>query len=270
MRFRRATRAPFYAAAAITIVVIAGGLWFGRGYLRAAYTQATRPSVPVAVPFQPVVTTTKPVATPPAPAKPPVAKPTSPASPAEINLAVPFLLQAPKQNWEQPFEDACEEASLLMVNGYYEGRGKGWTPDEGIKDILDVVAYEDKTYGYNKDTTANDVAHTATGYFGYPKVQVIDATESNIKNMLSKGFPVIVPADGKALKNPNFRNGGPEYHMLVIKGYRKDGSWITNDPGTRNGGDYVYPKQRLLDAIHDFNHGDMSKGAQVMVVILPQ
>jgi len=212
MRSSGSNRFPLYAAGAITLVVIAGGLWFGRGVLRDTIADAQRPSVPAAVPYKPTTSTTPTVtSTSPAvkPTPPPTSNTTTTSFAKEVNLAVPFLLQAPKQNWVDPFEDACEEASLLMVNGYYKDRGHGWTPDEGVKDILDVVAYEDKTYGYNKDTTAHDVAHTAIGYFGYPKAQVIDATEFNIKNMLNKGYPVIIPADGKMLLNPNFKNGGP-------------------------------------------------------------
>lgn len=189
--------------------------------------------------------------------------------PAEINLAVPFLLQAPKQNWVQPFEDACEEASLLMVDAFYDGKQSNFTPDEGIETIREVAAYEDKTYGYNKDTNVDEVKKTAMNFFGYKNVEVLEATEKNIKLSLAAGYPVIAPAYGKALKNPNFRNGGPEYHMLVIKGYKKDGQWITNDPGTRRGENYVYPKQRLLDAIHDFNAQDMTLGRKVIIVIKP-
>lgn len=272
MRFRRQST---YIAGVITLVVIAGGLWFGRGMIRETFQAWTRPAVPPAIEYVPQPTTTKPTPT-PAPSQTPLAPtepvkpPTTQALPAEINLAVPFLLQAPKQNWVQPFEDACEEASLLMVDGYYKGRKTGWTPDQGVKDILDVVAFEDQTYGYNKDTTSNDVAHTAQVYFSYPGATVMDATEATIKKMLAKGYPIIAPAYGKALLNPNFRNGGPEYHMLVIKGYKKDGSWITNDPGTRNGTDYVYPKQRLLDAIHDFNATDMKLGRKVIIVVTPK
>ncbi len=264
MRFRR-QRA--YNAGVIALVVIAGGLWFGRGVIREEVYDWTRPAVPPAAPYVPsaeAATTT----TNPARNTTPTAGTTS--LPSQLNLAVPFLLQAPKQNWVDPFEDACEEASLLMVDGYYKARKIGWTPDQGVKDILDVVAFEDQAYGYNKDTTANDVAHTAQAYFHYPSASVIDATEANIKKMLAQGYPVIAPAYGKALLNPNFRNGGPQYHMLVIKGYNKDGSWITNDPGTRNGKDYVYPKQRLLDAIHDFNATDMKLGRKVVIVVTPK
>lgn len=156
-----------------------------------------------------------------------------------------------------------------MVDAYYDGRKTTFGPDEGVKAILDVVAYEDETYGYNKDTTSEDVMNTAKNFFNRPNTEIIEATEANIKAALAKGYPVIAPAHGKALLNPNFRNGGPEYHMLVIKGYTKDGQWITNDPGTRNGPDYLYPKQRLLDAIHDFNATDMKLGRKIVIVIKP-
>lgn len=267
--------------AVFAVVLVALGAWFGRGYIRDVYKELSKPALPPAQEFQPAVT---PTSTPeelsststattttqaPAPILPATPSAAS-VTPAEINLDVPFLLQAPKQNWVEPFENACEEASLIMVDAYYNGRRADFGPDEGIKVILDLVAYEDATYGYNKDTTAADVVNTAKNYFGRPNVLLQEATEENIKAALAKGFPVIVPAYGKALLNPNFRNGGPDYHMLVIKGYLKDGRWITNDPGTRNGPDYIYPKQRLLDAIHEFQEGQpMQEGAKTMIVIHP-
>ncbi|MCK9361550.1 C39 family peptidase [Patescibacteria group bacterium] len=265
---------PLLALAGAVIVLVGAG-WLARGAIREFWYDVTRPALPPAVEYVPptptttAATSTAAVPT-PTPTKPSPKPPTpAPTIQAEVNLAVPWLLQAPKQNWVQPFEDACEEASLLMVDAYYDGRGRGWTADEGIEDILDVVAFEDETYGYNKDTTAADVANTAKVKFGYKNTVVMDATEANIKKMLNEKRPVIIPAYGKALNNPNFRNGGPEYHMLVIKGYNKDGSWITNDPGTRRGADYVYPKQLLLDAIHDFDPRDMRTGRKVMIVVIP-
>ena len=34
--------------------------------------------------------------------------------PEEINLPVPFTPQAPHANWELPYQEACEEAAVLM------------------------------------------------------------------------------------------------------------------------------------------------------------
>lgn len=190
--------------------------------------------------------------------------------PSEIQLDVPFLLQAPKQNWVDPFEDACEEASLLMVDSYYTGKKTDFTEEEGVDAILKITAYEDGAYGHNKDTTTEEVGFTAKNYLGYAQVLLRDITSpDDIKEMLAKGYPVIVPAYGRALGNPNFRNGGPDYHMLVIKGYTADGYWITNDPGTRRGKGYVYREEVLMNALHEFHEGDMTKGAKRMIVLIP-
>lgn len=268
-------RAAIIVSAAVVLVGGTAIAYVFRGNLRDFAYQVSRPTLPPAIVYTPPTSTT-PVATTTAPTKPATKPDTKPAptpaptptpkpnSPAEINLSVPFMLQAPKQNWVQPFEDACEEASLLMVDAYYDGRRTGWSADEATRLILDVVAYEDETYGYNKDTTSEDVKNTAKNFFNHPNVEIVEATEANIKSALANGNPVIAPAYGKGLLNPNFRNGGPIYHMLVIKGYTKDGQWITNDPGTRNGPDYLYPKQRLLDAIHELGKED---GRKVVIVI---
>jgi len=53
----------------------------------------------------------------------------------------------------------------------------------------------------------------------------------------------------------------------VIKGFLSDGQIITNDPGTRKGADYLYDPQILLDAIHDWNDGDVPRGEKNMIVI---
>jgi len=192
------------------------------------------------------------------------------ALPAEVNLAVPFLLQAPHQNWVEPFEDACEEASLIMVDAFYQGRHTNFAADEGEAALLKTVAYEDSIYGHNKNTNTREVARTAENYFGYHNVIIRKITSaSDMKAVLANGYPIIVPADGRALENPNFRNGGPDYHMLVVKGYTKDGLWITNDPGTRNGPDYLYKQDVLLNAIHSFVEGNMEAGAKEIIVVLP-
>ena len=40
--------------------------------------------------------------------------------PAEINLKVPFVLQAPNALWDALHEDACEEASVIMFNAFFK------------------------------------------------------------------------------------------------------------------------------------------------------
>ena len=88
-----------------------------------------------------------------------------------------------------------------------------------------------------------------------------------IKEQIAQNNPVILPAAGRELKNPNFKAPGPLYHMLVVRGWLSDGRIITNDPGTRRGEGYIYDKSVLWDAIHDWNGGNVASGQKVMIVV---
>jgi len=187
--------------------------------------------------------------------------------PAEINIKMPFTTQAPFANWSLPYGEACEEASALMVHYFYQK--KQFTKDIADKEIRKLVDFQTKKYGFYKDSTAEQTARFIREYWGYKKVRVVAATIEGIKQELANGRPVIIPAAGRLLGNPNFRSPGPLYHMLVIKGYTKDGKFITNDPGTRKGANYVYDQKKLLNALHDWNGGDVNNGKKVMIVIEP-
>ncbi len=189
------------------------------------------------------------------------------ALPDSINLAVPFTPQAPHANWDQPYQDACEEASSAMVNYFYAG--KTFTPEVADREILGLVAWEDKNFGNNRDTNAEQTADFIRRYYGYKRVEVIEnPTVDDIKQHIAAGRPVILPMYGRTLANPYFTPPGPTYHMLVVKGYTKD-KFITNDPGTRRGADYLYSFDVLMNANHDWNGGDVEKGRKVMIVAYP-
>ena len=185
--------------------------------------------------------------------------------PAEINLKVPFTPQAPHANWELPYGEACEEASVLMVHYYFEK--KTFTKESADKEIKKLVDFQNKKYGFYKDSTADETARFIKDYWKYKKVRVLPATIDAIKQELAAGRPVIIPAAGRLLGNPNFRRPGPLYHMLVVKGYTKDGKFITNDPGTRRGANYIYDQKVLMNAIHDWNGGDVNNGKKVIIVV---
>lgn len=189
--------------------------------------------------------------------------------PARVNLDVPFTSQAPYSDWSMPYQEACEEASISMVDQFYRGLSGVIIPADAKKLIDGIVAFEQKTIGDYKDTSAQQTADIMKGYFGYTDIRVVPYSELNMRRAIANGFPVIVPADGKKLPNPNFRNGGPPYHMIVVKGYLAN-RWITNDPGTRNGKDFTYTFAELANAVHDWNGGDVMHGAAVMLVALPK
>lgn len=188
--------------------------------------------------------------------------------PTSYNLDVPFTPQAPFANWNETFKEACEEASALMVHYYYQN--KTFTPQIATDEILKMVAWQEKNWGGHFDLTATQTAQLIKNYWGYKKVEVIDEpTIDDIKYQVSQQRPVIVPAAGRELDNPYFRTPGPIYHMLVIKGYIDD-KFITNDPGTKRGKDYLYDFQTIMNAVHDWNEENILNGEKKIIVIYPE
>jgi uncharacterized protein YvpB len=189
-------------------------------------------------------------------------EPEEPAN-ASYLIKMPFLVQAPEANWDTVHEDACEETSLIMVQTYMN-KTQAITKTEGEKSILSLVDYEDKN-SYGTSITLKELNQIAKDYFKMNTGRVESATIDKIKKEIASGRPVILPAAGKVLFNPNFKNGGPNYHMLVVKGYDKDG-FITNDLGTRKGEGYSYPFDTIFNAIHDWNPDNILNGPKNYLV----
>lgn len=184
--------------------------------------------------------------------------------PARINLAVPFTSQAPEKNWDQPWQDACEEAAVLMLDAYY--KDYGLSPLFAKDEILRMVTWEE-TIGWGGSINIDEVGVLATQFTGYPAPRVIEnPTVEDIKEQLASGNPVLAVADGKALPNPYFSGEGPDYHALIIRGYT-DTHFITNDPGTQHGENFEYTYGDLLSALRDWNDGDVATGRRVVMVL---
>ena len=225
-------------------------------------TKAATPEVTTPKKTTPVVKTTVPKT------EKPSAVPLAP----ELNLAVPFTSQAPTGDWSEPFQDSCEEASVLMVHEFYAGNtSKVIDLTVANQGLLDLVAHENKLFGNYIDTTVLETAQFAESMYGYTKSDVIEnPTIEQIKERLNLGEPVLVPAAGKLLNNPYFTYPGPEYHMLVVRGYTKTNQFIVNDPGTKHGQAYLYPFDTLMNAMHDWNkNGDITNGRKAVLVLHP-
>ncbi len=274
---------------AAVAIVAAGGLYFSRHWLADRWYELNRPTLPSAKNFDQTPTgQAGHSSAPPSPIEGGMAssehytldsnpqdasRPLDPlanfaAIPDETNLAVPWISQAPFANWDMPYQEACEEASMIMLDGFFKKTPK-ITPQQADEAIQKLVTYQNKVRGDYKDTNAEETAKILRDYFGYKDVRVLSFdTSDDIRNIVGRSFPVIIPFSGKDLDNPNFRNGGPLYHMLVVKGYTQDGLFITNDPGTRKGEEYVYTFQKIVDAAHDWNGGDVKQGEKVMIVVV--
>jgi len=193
----------------------------------------------------------------------------------DINLGVPFQPQAPHANWDLPYQEACEEASLAMADAYFNNLPL--SADQMDERILSLVAWEKKTFGYYEDTHAEEIARMARSFFSMKAVTETDTSAEAIRRHLSNGSLVVLPVAGRLLGNPHFSGEGPLYHVLVVRGYVGD-YFITNDPGTRHGEGYLYPADLLLNAIHDWPEGAghtkdgvteemMESGQKIMIVL---
>jgi uncharacterized protein YvpB len=186
--------------------------------------------------------------------------------PPSVVLEVPFTPQAPNGNWNPPFDEACEESSVLMVEHYLNDKQFNGDAAQKIRQATDWV----ESQGYAVDITTNETALLARQFYNL-SAKVYDGEEvsiENIKKLIALGHPVIIPAAGRVLANPYYSGEGPPYHMLVITGYNEQ-EFYTNDPGTRRGEDFPYAYETVIDAIHDWT-GDkatIESGAKKMLVV---
>jgi hypothetical protein len=189
--------------------------------------------------------------------------------PPKTELNVPFLCQAPFGNWEQPWQDACEEAAIIMAMHY--AHNQPLTKKSGKQEILKLIAFQRQNYGGHDDLTAEKATQLIKDYYQVPNVTLLSSFEvEDIKKILAKGNLVIAPAAGRQLKNPYFHQPGPPYHYLVFKGYDDTKQqFITNDPGTRRGEGLRYPYKTAYAAIHDWtgSRKTISQGRKVIMVI---
>ncbi len=186
--------------------------------------------------------------------------------PESFNLAVPFTSQAPFGVWDVFHEETCEEASFLMAHAFYEGV-TSFDPNEADAVFYDMFAVQNQMgFGYSIDAAQS--AAFVNKYYEQEVTIYNDPSPELIKSLVASGKPVIVPAAGRELGNPFFTGEGPLYHMLVIRGYTET-TFITNDPGTRHGQNYVYDIDVFMAAIGDWNNGDPVHGAKRVFVIEP-
>lgn len=192
--------------------------------------------------------------------------------PARLVWPVPFASQAPFGNWDEIHQEACEEASMIIVAKYFAGEKL----NEEIMawEIRQLIDWQNDR-GYQVDLTAAETTAILIEYFGLSARLEYEVTVDRLKYELAQGNLIIIPAAGRKLGNPYFRSPGPIYHMLVVKGYNHN-YFITNDVGTKRGESFRYRQDVLIDAIHDWDHDlardgmteeKMNQGAKVVIIV---
>ncbi len=168
--------------------------------------------------------------------------------PGSVRITMPFSSQAPFANWDAMHEETCEEASLVLVKTFLDG--KATITEQEMENELQMLVKWQTDHGYGQDVTMDELGKTAVGAYGL-RYRVIDATKESIETELAAGNPVIIPAAGRELGNPYFSGEGPWYHVLVVSGFDAS-SYYTQDVGTKRGANYRYDKDTLLAALHDW------------------
>ncbi|MBL7054122.1 C39 family peptidase [Patescibacteria group bacterium] len=198
-----------------------------------------------------------------------------------INLSVPFVSQSPFAKWDDIHNEACEEASLIIANHWLSQTEL--TKEKADKIILSAVKWQQDNWGGHYDLNVANTIDLAREYFGIKKIYYTFVEGINdIKRELNKGNIILAPMAGRVLDNKYYRNPGPAYHMLVVKGYNSK-EVITSDPGTKRGEDFKYSYTNFLEAIHDWPFDikekkeidkeqkaiEILKGDKIIIVIEP-
>ena len=172
--------------------------------------------------------------------------------PSQINLEAQFYSQAPEGDWSQPWQDACEEASLLVA--HYGMIGEDIDKETFKAKILEMVDWQIAEFGYYESTRVEQVVKLYENYFDDAlNVRVIESPEiEDLKQALAQGHLIVGPFAGRMLGNPFYSGEGPYYHMMVVKGYDET-HFITHDVGTRHGANFAYSYQTLMNALHDYS-----------------
>lgn len=242
-------KTPQLLYAALFIIVIIG-LSIGSYYISRHYVKSINQNQ-----TKTEVTLDKPKETPdPTPA--PETPKTPPPLPASAEISMWFAPQAPYADWSEPWQNACEEAAIITVKHYLDQNPLN--KEIMYNEVLQLVDWQSQNWGENRDLTSEETVKLAELNYGLRGEVIYNYDIDLIKRYVANGVPVIVPANGKLLNNPHFRNGGPTYHMLVIKGYDGAGNFITNDPGIREGEGYIYPYDTIINSVKNPSGGDKS------------
>jgi len=185
-----------------------------------------------------------------------------------VHLAVPFSSQAPEGVWWEPWQNACEETSITMIDAFYAGYE---LPTAVAKDgILKTIRLKESVYGASLDEPADEIVGLINAFFTWEAKVVSSPTVEDMIAEIDAGRPIILPVNGPDLQNRFFQTSQLDYHVVVLSGYDRDAEvFIAQDPGTQFGKEYRYSFKTVLRAMHDFVPHDTQHGAAVAIFTSP-
>lgn len=176
---------------------------------------------------------------------------------------IPFYSQAPKGIWDPDHEDACEEATMFMVHYWLKNERPSLTTYD--TELLKLIRWQEAR-GYGISEGIEEMKQIAHDYFSMnTTIKAIDSADQ-LRTILDGGTAIIFPADGRLLRNPNFRDGGPPFHVLVLKGYNEN-YFIGHDPGTRNGENYKYHADVIMEALGNWDGSRVDRNDRRVLLV---
>lgn len=185
-------------------------------------------------------------------------------------LKINFFSQAPEKQWSQPWYDACEEASIAIVDEFYNNHGHKLTDEEASKKILRIFEIKEAVFGQSYDEKAEKIVDLINNFLNWEAKLKYNPTKDQIIEEIDNGRPVIVPVYARILNNKYFNSAAIDYHVFVLSGYdQKTKEFITQEVGTQYGNNYRYPYSTIMSAIHNFVPGNTKNGDKVVIFTSP-
>jgi uncharacterized protein YvpB len=173
-----------------------------------------------------------------------------------VSLNVPYISEAPDNIWTGSWKNACEEASIAMVDRFYAGSTTVSiaAAKSFLQKLFDV---EDKVYGSNANSDTVRSNYLIDNHTNFKGTIVTNPTIDQIKAEIRAGHPVIAFHHGFDLHNANipFLATGSSYHSTVVAGFDDaKGVFLVNDPGDEiDSKNHLYTYETYMSSLHDYD-----------------
>lgn len=174
-----------------------------------------------------------------------------------------FYSQAPTWNWNQPYQDYCEEASIILWLNCLEWKNV-WL-NEYLSQLDGLWAYEQKNW-YEKDVSMEEIKKILLKKYWKESKIIKNPTFDKIKKILDKWHLMIVWVAGQQLWNPYYSWDGPIYHVVLVVGY----DWnniITHDVWISKWENYRYDNKHFINSIHNWSKENILEWEKVILEI---
>jgi Peptidase_C39 like family len=190
----------------------------------------------------------------------------------KVHLSVPYIIEIPDGTWTGPWKNACEEASMIMVDQFYQGVTTVGRQDSKAL-MWPLFTYQDKVWGSNADSNASRTVTIVEANLDYTATIKRNPTVEEIKDELRAGRPVMSFHYAKYLSNPDhrFRVNGSYFHTMIISGFDEaKRKFIVEDSGAENGLDYLYSYDTIMNTLGDFNYATRKVDGPPTVIFTAQ